>query len=113
MSSELAGNFGPGQPLPRADSNKIAWVKRTRHETRLVLFNGSDSYNKGLKKLEETFEDDYSEILPVFIYGDPDVAKSIGSEMDRTIKKCSKLISLHSITVKPKVKNSKKNVRKV
>ncbi len=29
------------------------------------------------------------------------------SDMDRAIKKCEKLISLHSITVKPKVKNSK------
>ena len=72
-----------------------------------VLFNGSDSYNKGMKKMEEAFQDDYSGILPVFLYGDPDVAKAIGSDMDRTIKKSSKLISLHSITVKPKVKKTK------
>jgi tetratricopeptide (TPR) repeat protein len=72
-----------------------------------ILFNGSESYNKGLKKMEETSQDDYSEILPVFLYSDPEVAKAISSDMDRTIKKCSKLISLHSITVKPKVRNSK------
>ena len=30
-----------------------------------------------------------------------------GSDMDRTIKKCSKLITLHSITAKPKVKDNK------
>jgi tetratricopeptide (TPR) repeat protein len=72
-----------------------------------VLFNGTDSYNKGLNKMEETYTYDYSEVLPVFLYGDPDIAKAISSDMDRTIKKCSKLISLHSITVKPKVKNTK------
>ncbi|MBN1416318.1 MAG: tetratricopeptide repeat protein [Bacteroidales bacterium] len=72
-----------------------------------VLFNGTESYNKGIKKMEETFEDDYSEVLPVFIYSDPKVAQAIGSDMDRTIKKTSKLISLHSITVKPKVKSTK------
>ena len=72
-----------------------------------VLFNGSESYNKGIKKMEETFQNDYAEILPVFMYGDADVAKAISSDMDRTIKKSSKLISLHSITVKPKVKNTK------
>jgi tetratricopeptide (TPR) repeat protein len=72
-----------------------------------VLFNGSESYNKGMKKMEETFQNDYSGILPVFMYGDADVAKTISSDMDRTIKKSSKLISLHSITAKPKVKNTK------
>ncbi|OFY58983.1 MAG: hypothetical protein A2Y87_09930, partial [Bacteroidetes bacterium RBG_13_46_8] len=72
-----------------------------------VLFNGSESYNKGMKKMEETFQNDYSGILPVFLYGDDDVTKAISSDMDRTIKKSSKLISLHSITVKPKVKKTK------
>jgi tetratricopeptide (TPR) repeat protein len=72
-----------------------------------VLFNGSESYNKGMKKMEEAFQDDYSGILPVFLYGDPDVSKTISSDMDRTIKKSSKLISLHSITAKPKVKKTK------
>ena len=72
-----------------------------------VLFNGTESYNKGIRKMEETYNYDFSEVLPVFLYGDPDIAKSISSDMDRTIKKTSKLISLHSITVKPKVKNTK------
>jgi hypothetical protein len=60
-----------------------------------------------MKKMEDAFQDDYSGILPVFLYGDPEVAKTISSDMDRTIKKSSKLISLHSITAKPKVKKTK------
>jgi tetratricopeptide (TPR) repeat protein len=72
-----------------------------------VLFNGKESFNKGLRSMEENFRDNYAEILPVFQYGNPDVAKAISGDMDRTVKKCSKLISLHSITVKPRVKDTK------
>lgn len=72
-----------------------------------VLFNGKESYYKGIRNMEENFRDNYAEILPVFQYGDPVLAKTISGDMDRTIKKCSKLISLHSITAKPKVKDTK------
>ena len=56
-----------------------------------------------MKKVDENFRDDYSRILPVFKYGNKEIATSIGSEMDLTIKKSSKLITLHSIKAKPKV----------
>lgn len=69
-----------------------------------VLFNGSESYKKGLKRVDQTFKDDYSQILPVFKYGNKDIAASIASEMDVTIKKVSKLVTLHSIKAKPKEK---------
>jgi tetratricopeptide (TPR) repeat protein len=72
-----------------------------------VLFNGEESFGKGKDKIETGFQDDYSEILPVFYYEKKSALSSASSDMDRTIKKCLKLISLHSITVKPKVKNSK------
>jgi tetratricopeptide (TPR) repeat protein len=96
--------------LPGCSTQKNTPVTRFYHNVTSrynIYFNGSESYNKGIRKMEETFQDDYSEILPVFLYGDPDVAKTISSDMDRAIKKCSKLISLHSITVKPKVKSTK------
>jgi tetratricopeptide (TPR) repeat protein len=72
-----------------------------------ILFNANESFKKGLKNIETNFRDDYSEIIPIFIYSRKDAVASAGSDMDRTIKKCSKLISLHSITSKPKVKNNK------
>ncbi|HLO59429.1 MAG TPA: tetratricopeptide repeat protein [Bacteroidales bacterium] len=72
-----------------------------------VLFNGSESFNDGLEKLEKEHKDDYSEILPVFNYDDKQAPAIAGSDMDRTIKKCTKLITLHSITAKPKVKDNK------
>jgi tetratricopeptide (TPR) repeat protein len=72
-----------------------------------VLFNGKESYNRGIAQIESGFKDDYAEILPVFVFGEKEAADLASSDMDRTIKKCSKLISLHSITVKPKVKDGK------
>lgn len=72
-----------------------------------VLFNGTESYNDGIEKIDKEFRDDYSEILPVFNYGSKDAVSIASSDMDRAIKKCSKLITLHSITAKPKVRDNK------
>lgn len=72
-----------------------------------VLFNGKESFNKGAATIEKNLKDDFSEILPVFPYLSKEAADIAAADMDRTIKKCTKLISLHSITAKPKVKDSK------
>ncbi len=85
-------------------------MSRTYHDITArfnVLFNGSQSFNKGTQKIDETFRDDFSDILPVFPYTDKSNAALVGPDMDRAIKKCEKLINMHSITAKPKVKNSK------
>lgn len=72
-----------------------------------MLFNGKESFNDGIEKIEKDFKDDYSQLLPVFKYSNKEVVSIAGAEMDRTIKKCSKLITLHSITAKPKVNENK------
>jgi tetratricopeptide (TPR) repeat protein len=72
-----------------------------------VLFNGNESYKKGIARYDLNYHDDYSRILPVFNYGNKELAQSITSEMDITQKKASKLITLHSIKVKPKMKRGK------
>jgi tetratricopeptide (TPR) repeat protein len=72
-----------------------------------VLFNGNESFKKGLEKIDAEFKDDYSEILPIFNYAGKDAVTLASADMDRTIKKCSKLITLHSITAKPKVRDNK------
>ncbi len=73
-----------------------------------VLFNGRESFEKGMQKLQQNHSDNYSEVLPVFIYHNKNEITAIGSEMDRTIAKCAKLISLHSITAKPELNEGKK-----
>lgn len=72
-----------------------------------VLFNGSESFKDGLEKIEKEYKDDYAAILPVFKYSGKDVVTLAGADMERTIKKCSKLITLHSITTKPKARENK------
>jgi tetratricopeptide (TPR) repeat protein len=66
-----------------------------------VLFNGVESFKEGKKKYEESYVDDYSQVLPIFIYGNEELASSIKPQMDRTIEKSTKSIRLHSITKKP------------
>lgn len=57
--------------------------------------------------LQKSFQDNYSEILPIFIYSDKNQLASINSDMDRAISKAMKLISMHSITAKPEIKENK------
>jgi len=72
-----------------------------------ILFNGEESYKKAIEKLENNFDDDFTELLPVFLYENDDAIAMIASEMDRPIKKAMKLIAMHSLTVKPEVKPDK------
>ena len=49
-----------------------------------------------------THKDDYSDILPVYVYAETQEATSIYPEMDRAIKKASTMIENHTITDKGK-----------
>ncbi len=69
-----------------------------------IYFNASESYKEGINRASESFSDDFTDILPLFYYEDESVHQSVGSQMKRVIDKCTKLITFHSITAKPKVK---------
>jgi tetratricopeptide (TPR) repeat protein len=62
-----------------------------------VYFYAKESLKEGVTKLEENHKDDYSKLLPVFIYGDKETSKEIFPEMDRVIKKSSLCITRHAI----------------
>lgn len=70
-----------------------------------AYFNGNESFKQGVKKVDKALVDDYSRILPIFSYSNPIAAKTCYGEMDKAIKKASKVIKLHSITAKPKHKS--------
>lgn len=97
--------------LPQACSvQKNTGLSRTYHELTSrfnVLFNGKQSFEKGTEKIDKEFHDDFADILPIFPFTSKDASALAASDMDRAIKKCEKLILMHSITAKPKVKNSK------
>lgn len=56
-------------------------------------------------KLAEENQDDYSEILPLFIYPDEDRSKTLFPDMDLIIEKCSEAIDRHSIYIKKEEHN--------
>ncbi len=67
-----------------------------------VYFNGRESLRAGVVKINNSVEDDYSKVLPLFKSSNPSTATVAGSDMDNAILKGSKLIQSHSITKKPK-----------
>ena len=47
--------------------------------------------------LKDGFNDDYSQLLPIFIYPDEQKSQSMYAQMDKIIEKCSEVIERHSI----------------
>ena len=47
--------------------------------------------------LKGGFKDDYSQLLPIFIYPDEAKSQSMYGEMDKIVEKCSEVIERHSI----------------
>jgi len=70
-----------------------------------IYFNGYENFKSGLNKINNGYRDDYAELLKVFEYSDPSTPSLCSSDMERAIQKASKLISLKSITAKPKFKD--------
>jgi tetratricopeptide (TPR) repeat protein len=69
-----------------------------------IFFNGEESYKRGVSKAEKSYVDNYTKILPVFYYSDPEVGNLVAPDMTRAIQKATKVITLHSITAKPSFK---------
>jgi tetratricopeptide (TPR) repeat protein len=76
-----------------------------------IFFNGTESFKKGIKRAETSQSDNYLKILPLFWYSDKAVSQAITGDMDRAIKKATKVITLHSITAKPKLKKGPQSPR--
>jgi tetratricopeptide (TPR) repeat protein len=70
-----------------------------------IYFNASEIKREGHKKIESSYREDFNNILPIDIYSQREVASRLLPDMDKVIKKCSKVITMHSITAKPKRKS--------
>ena len=95
--------------LQGCSTEKNTGVTRTYHNvtTRYnVLFNAREYYKSGVRKAVQSKQDDYTVMLPLFLYGDDAVAQSVAGDMDAAAKKATKAINIHSIKVKPKVGKS-------
>ena len=88
-------------------TEKNTSITRTYHNTTSrynIYFNASESYKEGVDRLENDFDEDFTRLLPVFPFGDENSAGGIKPQMSRTQEKASKIITLHSITAKPEIK---------
>ncbi|MCD6353962.1 MAG: tetratricopeptide repeat protein [Prolixibacteraceae bacterium] len=72
-----------------------------------IYFNAKESVNKGVLNIEQSIDDDFTRILPIYKESSPSAAKLVKSDMDNAVIKCSKLIEIHSITKKPKRKRNR------
>ncbi len=70
-----------------------------------AFFNGREAFKQGVKKIEKTIKDDFTNILPVFPYSNETAAKAASVEMQTALDKSAKVIKLHSITARPKRKS--------
>lgn len=54
------------------------------------------------KRLRSTVADDYSQVLPIFIYPSEQQSQSMYPDMDKVIEKCSQVIERHTMYIKKK-----------
>ncbi len=67
-----------------------------------IYFNGNESFKTGIQSLEKSYKDNYTEILPLFIDKNKNYLNPLKGDMEKSIKKSSKLIKMHSLKAKPK-----------
>jgi tetratricopeptide (TPR) repeat protein len=94
--------------LVGCSTKKNSFTRRAFHNT-TARYNGYFNANEIMKandlNLRESHQDDFSEILPLFIYPSEDKSKSLYPDMDKVIEKTSEVIDRHSIYVKKEEHN--------
>jgi tetratricopeptide (TPR) repeat protein len=76
-----------------------------------IYFNGIESYKRGMENAHTSVKNDYTRILPIFLYEEESVHSAVNSDMKRAIDKATKVITFHSITAKPKVKEGDQSAK--
>ena len=94
--------------LARCSKTKDTFTARIYHEMVSKynpLFNGEQALLKAQQTLEQSHEEDYDELLPVFLIGDEQSVSSIKPDLEKAIEKGSKVISQHSMMIRNRQKN--------
>lgn len=100
--------------MPSCSVEKNTSLSRNYHNLTShynTYFNGKEAYKKGLEKAENSVMYDYTSILPIFLYEEEALHSQMGSSMKRAIDKASKVITFHSISAKPKVKEGDQSAK--
>ncbi|MCW3083166.1 MAG: tol-pal system protein YbgF [Bacteroidetes bacterium] len=89
--------------LSACATNKNTLLRRGWHNMN-ARYNGyfysRENFKDVTKKVEKSNKDDFTKIVPMFIYPDNTTAKNYYSDYDKTIKKSSVVIQRHAITTK-------------
>ena len=83
-------------------TKKKAWTNRTYHNVTAKYngyFNGKESLNLGVRKIENSFQDNYNYFLPIYKTRDLKKEKKNQSYFDKAIQKGSIVIQKHSIKI--------------
>ena len=86
--------------LPGCSRTKDTWLSRNWHMLASKynpLFNGNEALIKGVNAIENGHEDDYLNILPIYIWPEEAQVASIESDMERAEEKGVKTIKEHSM----------------
>ncbi|MCF0210344.1 MAG: hypothetical protein HUK18_03375, partial [Bacteroidales bacterium] len=81
-------------------TTKDKWANRTYHNVVAhynALWNGENALKEAQRTVEKDWKDDYTRILPIFINGTDEQAKSIKANTDRAIEKGGKVTKKHSM----------------
>ncbi|MDD2687044.1 MAG: tetratricopeptide repeat protein [Bacteroidales bacterium] len=92
-----------GISLLSCSTKKTAFVSTAYHgiTTRYnIYFNGRESFKEAKSLLMNDVKDNYTDVLQVYVYPEKVQAMTYAPQWDRTIEKCSKAITKHSILVK-------------
>ncbi|MDT8412729.1 MAG: tetratricopeptide repeat protein [Vicingaceae bacterium] len=89
--------------LASCSRKKNTFTRRAYHNTTARYngyFNAREILKADVKKLREEHRDDFSELIPLFIYPDETKSKSMYPNMERVIDKTTNVIDRHSIYIK-------------
>lgn len=91
--------------LSSCTTTKNTWLTRTFHNTCAHYngyFWGKLAYDQGIANLNQTHKEDYTDIIPVYVYPDQPDDAALYPNMSRAIKKADTMIQKHTITTKSK-----------
>ena len=66
------------------------------------LYYSRENMKESVKKVEKATKDDFTKLLPIYVYTDNKTAKTYYADFDKSIKKSSSVIQRHCITDKKK-----------
>lgn len=93
-------------------TEKNAFLNKSYHYVTVRYngyFHGNEAFKEAKSNIQKAHQDDYNKIIPVFKYGDYDIASQQFDLLDRAIKKAVKMINKHSMVISIKREDTEVN----